>query len=359
MKLFSPPLLALFCCASFALVHAEKIVLVAGGGEAEKDAPAVQCKLREPFGVEFTPANEMVIVEMTGGNRVLKVDAQGMLRVIAGTGTKGYSGDGGPATAATFNGIHNLAVAPDGDLLLADSFNHSLRRIDATSGIIEAVAGNGNKGFAGDGGPAAQAQFSTLIQIALDPSGKQLLIADIGNRRVRRLDLATKIVSTVAGNGQAGVPPDGAEALASPLVDPRAVTPDGSGGFYILERSGNAMRHVDAGGKIRTVVGTGAKGAGGDGGPANAATMNGPKYITLDRDGSVLIADAENHLVRRYSPKTGLITRVAGTGKKGTAGLGGLPLECELNRPHGVTVAKDGTLFITDSYNNRILHIVP
>jgi DNA-binding beta-propeller fold protein YncE len=340
-------------------LRAEKIVLVAGGGESEAEAPATQCKLHEPFGAEFTPSGEMVIVEMEHGNRILKVDAQGVLHVIGGTGAKGYSGDGGPATAATFTGNHKLQITPSGDLLIADSFNHTLRKIDAKSGVVTTLAGNGKKGFAGDGGPAAQAQFSTLIQIALDRAGKQLFIADIGNKRIRKIDLASGTVSTVAGNGKSGVPTDGAVATEAPLVDPRAVTPDDAGGFYILERSGNALRHVDAAGRIKTAVGTGAKGLSGDGGPALAATMNGPKYITLDRDGSVLIADAENHVIRRYSPKSGLITRVAGTGKRGTAGLGGSPLECELARPHGVTVAKDGTLFITDSYNDRILKIVP
>ena len=359
MNSFSHLPLALCLFVSFTSLRAEKIVLVAGGGTAKKDAPAAECRLHEPFGVEFTPAGEMVIVEMEHGNRVLKVDAKGVLRVIAGTGAKGYSGDGGPAAAATFNGIHNLAITPGGDLLIADSFNHTLRKIDAKTGVIATLAGNGKKGFAGDGGPAAQAQFSTLIQIALDPAGKHLYCADIGNRRVRRIDLASGIISTVAGNGQGGVPTDGADAVSAPLVDPRAVTPDALGGFYILERNGNALRYVDPAGKIRTVAGTGQKGLNGEGGPALAATMTGPKYLTLDRDGSVLIADAENHVIRRYSPKTGLITRVAGTGKKGTAGLGGSPLECELARPHGVTVAKDGTLFITDSYNDRILKIVP
>ena len=354
-----PSLVLAFSLFAAGSLRAEKIVLVAGGGAAEKDAPATECRLKEPFGVEFTAGGEMIIVEMTSGQRVLKVDAKGVLRVIAGTGAKGYSGDGGPATAATVNGIHNLQITPEGDLLIADSFNHTLRKIDAKTGVITSVAGNGQKGFAGDGGPAAQAQFSTLIQIALDPAGRQLYCADIGNRRIRKIDLATGVISTVAGNGQGGVPADGADAVNAPLVDPRAVTPDASGGFYILERNGNALRYVDSAGKIRTVVGTGAKGLNGDGGPAMAATMSGPKYLTLDRDGTVLIADAENHVIRRYAPKTGLITRVAGTGKKGAAGLGGSPLECELARPHGVTVAKDGTLFITDSYNDRILKIVP
>jgi streptogramin lyase len=171
------------------------------------------------------------------------------------------------------------------------------------------------------------------------------------------MDLVTGIVMAVAGNGQAGVPSDGAEALNAPLVDPRAVMPDANGGFYILERNGNALRYVDRTGKIKTVVGTGAKGLSGDGGPGLQATMTGPKYLTLDRDGSVLIADAENHVIRRYDPKSGQITRVAGTGKAGAGGVGGDPRQCELRRPHGVTVGPDGALYITDSYNDRILKI--
>jgi len=350
-------LVSLFACA--VSIQAEKIILVAGGGPAEKDAPANECKLKEPFGAEFNPAGELVIVEMVSGNRILKIDAGGMLRVIGGTGIKGYFGDGGPALTAQFDGIHNLSIAPGGDLLIADSFNHTVRKVDAKTGIVTSLAGNGAKGFAGDGGPAAGVQFSIAIQIALDTSGKQLYVADIGNRRVRKIDLTSGAISTVAGNGKGGLPTDGSVATDSPLIDPRAVTPDAVGGFYILERNGNALRYVDKAGKIRTVVGTGAKGLSGDGGPGLEATMNGPKYITMDHDGSVLIADAENHVIRRYSPKTGLITRVAGTGKRGTGGLGGDPLQCELARPHGVTVAKDGTLFITDSYNDRILKIVP
>jgi DNA-binding beta-propeller fold protein YncE len=338
--------------------HAGKIVLVAGTGSAEKDAPATQCALHEPFCTEFTPSGEMVIAEMEHGNRVLKVGKDGVLHVLAGTGAKGAAGDGGPATAATFQGVHNFVVRHDGDLLLADSFNSRLRQIDAKTGIITTMAGGTGKGFAGDGGPAKDAQFSTLIQIALNPAGTKLYCADIGNRRVRRIDLASNVITTVAGNGEKGVPVDGAEAVHAPLVDPRSVTPDAEGGFYILERNGNALRYVDAAGKIKTVVGaTGAKGLTGDEGPGTQATMTGPKYTTLDRDGSVLIADAENHVIRRYSPKTGMITRVAGTGKKGMAGLGGDPAQCELNRPHGVTVGPDGTLYITDSYNDRVLKI--
>ena len=351
-------LLPLLLFGLLGAARAEKIVLVAGGGTIEKDAPATQCALHEPFCTEFTPSGEMIIAEMEHGNRVLKVGKDGVLHVLAGTGAKGAAGDGGPAATATFNGIHNFVVRRDGDLLLADSFNSRLRQIDAKTGIITTLAGGTTKGFAGDGGPVKDAQFSTLIQIAINPAGTKLYCADIGNHRVRRIDFGTSVISTVAGNGQSGVPANGAEAMRAPLVDPRSVTPDAEGGFYILERNGNALRYVDAAGKIKTVVGTGAKGLSGDGGPGLQATMTGPKYTALDRDGTVLIADAENHVIRRYAPKTGLITRVAGTGKAGTAGLDGDPLQCELRRPHGVTVGPDGALYITDSYNERILKIV-
>ncbi len=334
-------------------------MLIAGGGAAEKDAPALECRLREPFGVEFSPSGEMLIAEMTGGNRILKIDKSGVLRVIAGTGVKGFTGDGGAATEATFNGIHNFVVLANGDLLIADSFNHAIRKIDARTGIVSKLSGNGVKGFRGDGGPALDAQFDTPIQIALDPARTHLLVADIGNKRVRRIDLASGVITTVAGNGKGGIPTDGALAADAPLADPRAVAAFADGSFFILERSGHALRFVDATGKIRTVAGSGKQGLSGDGGPAIEATLNGPKYIALDRDGSVLIADAENHVIRRYSPKDGKITRVAGTGKRGTAGLGGDPLAGELSRPHGITIAPDGSLVITDSGSDRILKVAP
>lgn len=338
-------------------VFAAKIELVAGGGTKDSGAPAKECKLREPFGVEFAPDGSMIIVEMVTGNRVLRVDKSGQLEVISGNGAKGYAGDNGPAAGAQFNGPHNLAIDPKGVIYIADSWNYRVRAIEG--GKISSIAGTGTKSYSGDGGPANAAGFSTIIQIALSPDGKQLYVADIENRRIRRIDLASGTVETAAGNGQKGVPKDGEDARTQPLSDPRAVVPATDGSVYILERGGNALRHVDASGKIRTVVGTGKVGATGDGGPALAATMNGPKHLCMDKDGTVLIADAENHLIRRYDPKSGQITRVAGTGKKGTAGLDGDPLQCELNRPHGVTIGPDKLLYITDSYNNRILRIVP
>jgi sugar lactone lactonase YvrE len=299
----------------------------------------------------------MIIAEMVTGNRVLRVDQAGRLTLLAGQGVKGFAGDGGPATAAQFNGIHNLAITPDGTAYLADAWNYRIRKLDLKSGQISTLAGVGTKGFSGDGGPAAQAGFGFVIQIALSPDAKHLYVADIDNKRVRRIALATGVVETVAGNGKSGKPEDGAAARETSLSDPRAVAVCADGSFYILERGGNALRFVDATGKIRTVAGTGKAGLSGDGGPALQATLNGPKHLCLDRDGTVIIADAESNVVRRYDPKTGIISRVAGTGKKGSAGLGGDPTACELFRPHGVTIAPDGALIITDSYNNRILRV--
>ncbi len=348
-----------FLLSFTASAFAAKIELLAGGGIRESGAPATQCVLREPFGTEFLPDGTLAIVEMVSGNRLLRVDKKGIMHVIGGTGVKGFSGDLGDARKAQFNGVHNIAVTPEGDIFLSDAWNYRVRNIHGRTGTITTFAGTGKKGFSGDGGPAVKAEFGTVIQVALDPAAKNLYVADIDNKRIRRIALDSGIVETVAGNGKAGKPADGAVAKSAPLSDPRAVVAAADGSLYILERNGNALRFVDATGKIKTVAGTGAKGLSGDGGPALEATMNGPKHLCLDRDGSVLIADAENQVVRRYDPKTGLITRVAGTGVKGNAGLDGDPLACELARPHGVTITPDGKLIITDSYNNRVLRIVP
>jgi sugar lactone lactonase YvrE len=338
------------------LVRAERLVLVAGGGNGADGIPALQARLQGPFGVGFDPRGNLFIVEMPG-QRVRKVDGQGVLTTFAGTGQKGTSGDGGPATKAEFNGMHSLVVAGNGDLYVADTWNNRVRRIGAKTGVVSVFAGTGQKGFSGDGGPAAQAQFGGIYCLALDPRGERLYLADLDNHRIRRVDLKTGAVSTVAGNGQRGVPPDGAEARSAPLVDPRAVAVDAQGNVYILERSGHALRVVDAGGKVRTLVGTGKAGATGDGGDGRQATLNGPKHLCLDLEGNVIIADTENHLVRKYLPHEGKIVRLAGTGKKGSAGVGGPPLEADLNQPHGVYVHRSGDLYIADSSNNRVLKI--
>ncbi|MBB5039891.1 NHL domain-containing protein [Prosthecobacter dejongeii] len=329
---------------------ADRIHLVAGGVRDEVGIAATEAVLKEPFGAEFDAGGHLWIVEMVSGNRLLQVDGGGLITHVAGQLTPGFSGDGGPALRAQFNGPHNLAIQPDGKVLVGDTWNGRVRVVDVKAGTVKTLEGwQAPQGKERGNGPYC---------ITLDFSGMQLYIADL--RQVHRLDLATGKSVVIAGNGQKGLPENGALATEAPLVDPRAVAADRQGNVYILERNGNALRVVDKSGRIRTVVNaSGKKGGAGDGGAALEATMNGPKHLCIDRDDSVLIADAESHLIRRYVPTTGKIERVAGTGVKGSAGVGGDPRQCQLARPHGVTVhPQTGEIFITDSYNNRVLKIV-
>ena len=356
IRTITPHLAALAASALMTTAaSADRVVLVAGGPFAEA-VRATQARLQSPFAVDHDRAGNLYFAEFTA-HRVGRIDGKGILTPFAGTGQKGAGGDGGPARRAEFNGLHSLAVAPGGDVFVADTWNNRVRKIDVRTGGIRTVIGTGEKGFGGDGGPAREARFGGIYCVALDPEGVRLYLADLDNRRIRMVDLKTNIVTTVAGNGQKGVPKDGAEAVQSPLVDPRAVAVDATGNVYILERSGHALRVVDPRGRIRTVAGTGKAGATGDGGDARQATFNGPKHLCIDRDHNVVIADTENHLIRKYIPAEGKIVRVAGTGKKGAAGLGGPPDRVELNQPHGVHVDAAGVLYIADSSNHRILKI--
>jgi DNA-binding beta-propeller fold protein YncE len=342
------------------ILAAERIVLVAGGGSNTNTTAPLKpaaARLGSPFGVDFDRAGNLYLVEMTG-HYVRKLDQSGMLTVIAGTGEKGGGGDDGPALKAQFNGIHNLAVTPNADIYLADTWNNRVRKIDGANGNVTTIAGTGAKGFTGDGGPATEAQFGGIYCASLDPKREQLYLADLDNLRIRAVDLKTGRVRTVAGNGRKGVPMDGAKAIEAPLVDPRAVIADATGRVYVLERGGHALRVVETDGTIRTVVGTGQKGNTGDDDDARQATMNGPKHLCFDLEGNILIADTENHVVRKYLPREGRIVRIAGSGRKGRGDLGGPPLEVELNQPHGVHVHTDGTLYISDSSNHRVLKVV-
>lgn len=356
MRRSMPVAIGLILASYASIARAETLVLVAGGSLEQEGVPAVQSKLKGPFAVDFNRSGEMFIVEL-GGGRVLKVDTSGRLTRLAGTGEKGDSGDGGPGRSAVFNGMHSLVVASDGTLLLADTWNNRVRKLDPATGRVTAFAGAGEKGFSGDSGSAAAARFGGIYCVALDPAGKRLYLADLDNRRIRMMDLQTGIISTVAGNGEKGIPTDGTEAIKAPLVDPRAVAVDRQGNIYILERSGHALRVVDAQGKIRTVAGTGNKGGEGDGGDALKATLNGPKHLCIDQEDNVIIADTENHVIRKYLPQEGKIVRIAGSGRKGTAGLSGPPLQAELSQPHGVAINASGILYIVDSSNDRVLRI--
>jgi len=295
--------------------------------------------LNRPFGVDFDSKGRMWIVELEGG-RVHR-SANGVRKQVGGDGSKSYRGDGGSLGQATFNGMHNLAIAPDDSVYIADSWNHCIRRIDA-KGHITTYAGSGKAGFSGDDGTAAKAQFNYIMCITLNPSGEKLHVADLKNRRIREIDLKSDKVLTIAGNGQRGIPKDGAKATEAPLVDPRAVCSDTAGNVYVLERGGHALRVVRPDGRIYTVAGNGEKGN--SDGMGSAARFNGPKHICADPSGNIYVADDVNHLIRKYEPKIGEVSSVLGRGK------------VKLSKPHGVTWDK-GKLYIVDSSNHRILRV--
>lgn len=338
---------------------APRVEVIAGTGLETNAVPALPAKsarLSSPFGVDFDPEGRLILVEMTG-HRVRRLTPDGRLELIAGTSRRGPQGDHGPALAAEFDGMHNLAVAPNGDIYVSDTWNSRVRKISAQTGQVTTVAGTGEKGFSGDNGPATAATFGNIYCVSLDPAAENLLLADLDNRRIRSVNLRTGLVRSVAGNGKKGIPADGAIATEAPLVDPRAVIADRAGTIYLLERGGHALRAIDTAGRIRTLVGTGQAGNSGDGADARSATLNGPKHLCLDRSGRIIIADTENHVIRRYTPDTGRIERIAGRGVAGARGVGGLPLDVELRQPHGVHVHTDGTLYIADTGNHRVLAI--
>jgi sugar lactone lactonase YvrE len=305
--------------------------------------------LTTPFGLDFLPDGSLVVADF-GGHRVCKVTRAGRVSVLAGAGDKGHRD--GPAGRALFHAPHTVAALPQGDVLVADTLNHCVRRI--AGGAVSTIAGSPPAGFAGDRGPARDAHFREVYHLCPAPAG--FLVADLGNRRIRAVEDGK--VRTVAGDGRKGVPADGAAAAESPLVDPRAVARGRDGRLWIVERGGHALRSVDPDGRIQTVAGTGKPGPAKDG-PARKATLRGPKFVWVEKSGDVLIADTDNHCIRRYAPGSGELTIVVGTGRRGCGSAGGRPTATDLDQPHGVAVDRDGVLYVSDSLNHRILKIEP
>ena len=328
-----------------------------GAAQAAGTVALVADQLVQPFAIDFDADGNVVFVEMVGGERLRRVAKDGKVETLAGTGKRGLAPAQSPAGDATFDGLHALVIDRAGVVYLADTFNHAVSAFDPATKTVSRFAGTGKPGFAGDGGPCAAAQFTQAINIAFNAEQTLMYVADIGNRRVRVIDMATKTITTFAGTGAKGTPKDGAKASEQPLTDPRAVAVDAKGNVYVLERGGHRLYRVAPDGTIKAVAGTGKSGKGGDGGPALDAAMNGPKFVAIDRDGSVLIADTENHQVRRYTPGTETMNLVMGTGVAGVK-FDADPLKVELKRPHGVTVhPKTGDIYVADSDNGRVLKL--
>lgn len=337
--------------AAFAMVLASDPVL-------GQSAPAVveliadHPQLPMPFGFAFMPDKALVIADYKR-HQIVRVDpgTTPRVRVLAGNGTAGKSD--GTGSRAQLNAPHDVVRLADGRVLVADTYNHRVCQIDPQTGALTTVAGEGGKGFAGDGGSPEGARFFETYHLAPTPKGTDYLIVDLGNRRIRKVGVR---ISTIAGNGSRAVPKDGDKAAESPLLDPRACAMDGHGLLYILERGGHALRVVDNAGKIRTVAGTGKPGPLKDG-PALECPLNSPKYLWIEKNGKVLIADSSNHAIRRYDPATGTLTTVAGTGKPGKGKAGDDPTKTDLKDPHAVVVSPEGVITIADSGNARILQV--
>lgn len=326
-------------------------------GDQGEDGPAAKALLREPFDIVRDRAGNIYFCD-TGNHKVKRVDAAtGRIRTIAGDGQGRYGGDNGPAVLASIHQPHGLAL-DDEFLYIADRSNLRVRKVHLRDGIITTVAGTGEKGSDGDGGPAVAARLMDPDGLALDGRGR-LFIADVAAHRVRVVDLATGRIETFAGNGRPQRAGDGGPALQASFFGPRAVHHGPDGTLYILEREGHSLRAVAPDGTVRTVAGTGLKGYSGDGGPALQATFNGPKELDIDSQGRIVIVDTENHAIRRIDREQGIITTIAGDGHPGGRGDGGPATAARLDRPHGVCVAPDGSVLIGDTGNHRLRRIAP
>ena len=347
---------SLFALSAILLV----IVLLSGsaapGWQAGGKSRLSPIKLVHPNGLALDDQGNLYISDI-GTHRVVKLNRQGRLIVIAGTGEGGYGGDGGPAIRALLHSPHDLAFDVEGNLLVADTFNHRIRRIDR-QGVITTVAGNGAAPASGYGGAAPKDTLNNPQGIAIDRVGN-ILIADTYNRVVRRLDRNGTL--TVIAGSVAGLSGDGGPANEAQLNLPMAVTVGPDGSVYVSDAANSRVRRITTDGKIQTVagfgVGEGIGGAGfaGDGGPAEKAKLFSPADVKFDAAGNLYISDSGNNRIRVLSAgRAGVITTIAGTGRAGFSGDGKEAVAAELNTPQKIAIAKDGSIFIADRTNHRV-----
>jgi sugar lactone lactonase YvrE len=314
-------------------------------------------QVNDPYGVTIGPDGALYFCDL-GNQRVRRLDlATRRTSDVAGNGTRAHAGDGGPATGGSLNMPHEIVFDARGHLYIAERDSHVIRKVDASTGVLSTLAGTGVAGFSGDGGPAERAQLRQPHSIVLGPDGR-LLVCDVGNHRIRAVDLATGVIDTIGGTGERLPTPDGAPLKGTPLNGPRTMVMDRDGTLYLALREGNALYRIDAKTHtLRQLAGTGEQGYSGDGGPARLARLAGPKGLALAGRG-LFLADTESHTIRRVDLDSGVISTILGTGERGD-GPEPDPLRCRLSRPHGLCVGPDGTLYVADSEAHRIRLVRP
>ena len=332
-----------------------QILTIAGTGEAGyagDGGAAAEAQLDNPFGIVRGPAGAFFVCDVL--NHVIrKITPDGIISTVAGSGSQGYSGDGGSALEAELNEPYEIRFDIEGNMFFVERLNHTVRRVMATDGTISTIAGTGEAGYSGDDGPALKAQLRQPHSIQLDGNG-DLYICDIGNHRIRKVDMMTGTITTFAGTGEPGPTPDGAPLQGTPLNGPRAIDFDAEGNMWLALRQGNAVYKIDMETEtLHHMAGTGEQGFTGNGGPATEATLSGPKGISIGADKNVYLADTESHSIRMIDVEKGTLELVAGTGERGD-GPEGDPLSCRMARPHGIFVDRDGSIYIGDSETHRV-----
>ena len=359
---FSKALVGAAAVSSFpSVVFGQSTVVstVAGIGEAGYEvegrggALALESPINNPYGVVPGPDGALYFCEVDTG-RIRRLDLSNLrLSTIAGTGEPGFRPESRLPLETPFSAPHEIRWDLEGNLFVVERDNHTVRRIAGRTGLVTTLAGNGEAGFSGDGRPAVLSQLRQPHSIAFD-SRNNLLICDIGNQRLRSVSRENGLISTLSGTGERLATPDQAPLAGTPLLGPRSIDCDRDGNAYLVLREGNAVFQIDlAAGHLQRLAGTGERGYTGDGGPALHATFNGPKGIAYSRsDNSLYIVDTENHVIRRLSLSTGVLDTVLGSGERGD-GPDGNPLACAMNRPHGVCVHR-GVLYVSDSESHRL-----
>lgn len=351
-----PTVFLLVVASSFCGAQAGTVTTVAGNGNkgfSGDGGPATAAQINNVFAVARGPDGALYLCDMDN-HRIRRVTADGLIATYVGGEKRGYDGDGGPATKAALNMPYEMAWDRAGNLYFVELGNHCVRRVDAATQVITTVAGTGKAGFGGDGGPASRALFNQPHSLAFDAAG-DLYVCDILNHRIRKIAMPTGVITTWSGTGEKTTAADGSPITGSALHGPRALAFAPDGKCWLALREGNALLRLDPrANTLQRVAGTGKSGFTGNGGPALQATLAGPKCVALDAAGNVYLADTESHSIRYLDVKKGTVEVLVGNGRKGDGPDGDDPLRCQLARPHGVFVDQDGAVFIGDSENHRV-----